>query len=187
MTRVIAPGEWLERGPVRLRLVELTDCTERYVGWLEDPEVNRYLETRWTEQNLETIRAFVGGMVNSPHSYLFAIVDPRGEHVGNIKLGPVEPRHLYADVSYFLGDRAAWGKGYATIAVRMVTRFGFDRVGLNRVQAGFYETNVGSHRVLEKAGFTYEGRLLKKLRQTDGAPWEDHLWYGAVRGTWQDP
>ena len=39
----------------------------------------------------------------------------------------------------------------------MATRFGFDRVGLNRVQAGFYETNVGSHRVLEKAGFTYEG------------------------------
>jgi [ribosomal protein S5]-alanine N-acetyltransferase len=187
MKRVIAPGEWLERSPVRLRLVELADCTEYYVKWLQDPEVNRYLETRWTEQTIDTIRDFVSGMVNSPHSYLFAIVDPDGRHVGNIKLGPIEPRHLYADVSYFLGARSAWGKGYATVAVRMATRFGFDRLGLNRVQAGFYETNVGSHRVLEKAGFTYEGRLLKKLRQTETAAWEDHLWYGAVRDTWRDP
>ena len=124
-------------------------------------------------------------MLASSHSYLFGIF-PRdsGKHVGNVKLGPIEPRHLYADVSYFLGDREAWGKGYGTDAVRVATRFGFERAKLHRVQAGFYETNVGSQRVLEKAGFTYEGRLTKKLRQSEGAAWEDHLWYGALSDTW---
>lgn len=183
--RLIGPGEWLEGERVRLRLVELTDCTDDYVAWLGDEEVNRYLETRWSVQTLSSIREFVAAMLVSHHSYLFGIFDREaGRHVGNVKLGPIERRHLYADVSYFLGDRSAWGKGYATDAVVCATRFGFDRAGLHRVQAGFYETNVGSQRVLEKAGFVYEGRLAKKLRQREGAPFEDHLWFGALRETW---
>lgn len=188
MARAITPDERLVRGDVRLRLVTLADCTERYVGWLRDPEVNRYLETRWSEQTLESVRAFVASMVDSPDSYLFAITIGDDErHVGNIKLGPIQSRHLYADVSYFIGERAAWGKGYASTAVRLATRFGFERCGLHRVQAGFYESNVGSHRVLEKAGFTRDGSLAKQLRLTADGPFEDHVWFGALKDEWKDP
>lgn len=186
MVRAIKPGEWLVRDDVRLRLVELSDCGDRYVSWLLDPDVNRYLETRWAEQTLDTVRSFVSSMIASPDSYLFAIF-VADQHIGNVKLGPVESRHLYADVSYFIGERSAWGKGYATTAVRLATRFGFERLGLHRVQAGFYESNVGSQRVLEKAGFLYEGRLKSKLRQSRDSAWEDHLWYGALRESWVDP
>lgn len=186
MARAIAPGEWVEGRNVRLRLVEPSDCNERYVTWLNDPDVSRYLETRWTPQTIDTVRAFVEGMVDSPHSYLFGIFEiTSASHVGNVKLGPIDPHHLYADVSYFIGERSAWGKGYGTEAVRLATAFAFERLGLHRVQAGFYETNRGSQRVLEKAGFRFEGRLSKKLRQGDGAPWEDHLWFGALRDDWR--
>ena len=182
--RPIQAGERLhgESGGVSLRLLELGDCSERYVAWLADPTVNEFLETRYAEQSLEAIRAFVASMLESPHSYLFAILDPGGRHVGNIKIGPVVPRHLYADVSYFIGERDAWGKGYGTAAVRIVTRFGFDRLGLHRCQAGLYESNIGSQRVLEKAGYVLDGRLSKQLRIHDR--WEDHVWFGALRETW---
>ncbi len=183
MARAILPAERLEGERVALRLVTLDDCNERYVAWLADPEVNRYLETRYAEQTLEMIRSFVSSMLASDHSYLFAIVESTTrEHVGNVKIGPVVPRHLFADVSYFIGERSAWGKGYGTEAVRLVTRFGFERLGLHRCQAGFYESNIGSQRVLEKAGYTLEARLLKQLRIEDR--WEDHVWYGALRDTW---
>jgi [ribosomal protein S5]-alanine N-acetyltransferase len=183
MDRAILPGESLPGGRVSLRLLTPSDCTDRYVAWLADPEVNRFLETRYAEQTLEMIQGFVTSMLSSEHSYLFAIVEnTSGEHVGNIKIGPVVPRHLYADVSYFVGERSAWGKGYGTEAVRLVTRFGFERLGLHRCQAGFYESNIGSQRVLEKAGYTREARLVKQLRIDDR--WEDHIWYGALRDTW---
>ena len=42
-----------------LRPLEKADCTNLYVSWLNDPEVNRYLETRHTPQTLETVEAFV--------------------------------------------------------------------------------------------------------------------------------
>lgn len=181
----IGAAEWLHGNRTMLRLIDVEDCTDAYVGWLQDPEVNRYLETRFVDQSLDTIRAFVSHMRASSHSYLFGIFERESRrHVGNVKLGPIEPHHRYADVSYFLGERDAWGKGYATDAVRTATRFGFERLGLHRVQAGFYETNVGSHRVLEKAGFAYEGRLVKKLRQSPDGAWEDHVWFGALADTW---
>jgi RimJ/RimL family protein N-acetyltransferase len=184
-TRAIQPGDRLTEGGkagVTLRLVELADCTDRYVAWLADPVVNEFLETRYVEQSIASIKAFVSAMLESPDSYLFAILDPRGRHIGNIKIGPVVPRHLYADVSYFIGEREAWGKGYGTDAVRIATRFGFERLGLHRCQAGLYESNVGSQRVLEKAGYSLDGRLAKQLRIGDR--WEDHVWFGALRETW---
>ena len=181
-------GEWWEGKAVRLRLVTLDDCGERYVAWLADPEVNRYLETRFMTQTIEMVRGFVSDMLASPINYLFAIVDRASEqHIGNVKIGPVNTHHAYADVSYFLGERASWGRGLGTDACCAATRFAFERLGLHRVQAGFYETNLGSQKVLTKAGFSYEGRLRKKLRQSDDGEWEDHVWFAALKEDWTTP
>ena len=175
--RLISPGELFAGQRCHLRLLTTADCSERYLGWLRDPEVSRYLETRWQPQTLETVREFVAAMEASPDSYLFAILVD-GQHVGNIKVGPIHPRHAHADVSYFIGERAQWGKGIATDAIRVATRIAFERLGLHRVQAGLYEGNVGSARALEKAGYRFEGRFRRQLRGPHD--WEDHLWYGLV-------
>jgi [ribosomal protein S5]-alanine N-acetyltransferase len=181
--RAISPDERLEGERVTLRLVTRADCTARYVAWLADPEVNRYLETRWSPQPLESVRAFVDGMLESTHSYLFAIVRREtGEHVGNVKVGPVDARHAYADVSYFVGERSAWGKGLGTEAVQLATDFGFERLGLARMQAGLYRENVGSQRVLEKCGYVVEGTLRSKLALGDGR--DDHVVLGLLRDEW---
>jgi ribosomal-protein-alanine N-acetyltransferase len=182
--RRVEVDERFRGAKVTLRLVTLADCTERYVGWLQDPEVSKYLETRWSEQTLASVRAFVEGMLASEHSYLFAIVEnATGAHVGNIKVGPIHPRHGHADVSYFLGDRETWGRGLATEAIAIVTFIAFERLGLHRVQAGLYEGNAASGRALEKVGYTLEGRQRKQLVGPRG--WEDHLWYGLLRDEWR--
>lgn len=171
--------EKLKGEHVSLRAIQLDDCQERYVSWLNDPEVNRYLETRWSVQSLESVRSYVEKMISDPFNYLFAILENgTGLHVGNIKIGPIEPHHKFASISYFVGERAAWGKGYATEAIRLVTRFGFERLGLHSIQAGIYENNLGSARALKKAGFVFEGGLRKQMRTEDG--WEDHLFFSTV-------
>lgn len=185
MARRVEVDERFVGSRITLRLVTLADCTDRYVAWLEDPEVNRYLETRWSTQDLASVRSFVAGMLERDDSYLFAIVDnSAGSHVGNIKLGPIQPRHAFADVSYFIGERSAWGKGFASEAIRMVAGIAFERLDLHRVQAGLYEGNVGSARALEKAGFTMENRQRKQLRGAGPDAWEDHVWYGLLREEW---
>ncbi|MFQ5890824.1 MAG: GNAT family N-acetyltransferase [Gemmatimonadota bacterium] len=176
----IGDEDWFHSERLLLRLVTPEDCGERYLSWLCDERVNRYLETRWSEQTIESIGEFVAEMRASEENHLFAIVkrDAR-EHIGNIKLGPVNANHGYADISYFIGDPRMWGKGYATEAIRTATVIGFDVLGLHRLQAGVYKTNVGSTRALEKVGYRLEGRFRKQLRAEDG--WQDHLWYGLLR------
>jgi RimJ/RimL family protein N-acetyltransferase len=66
--KAIRPREFLEGSRTRLRLVESSDCGPRYLSWLSDPEVNRYLETRWQPQTEESIRSFVAAMQADPWS-----------------------------------------------------------------------------------------------------------------------
>jgi RimJ/RimL family protein N-acetyltransferase len=181
--KAIQPRDFLFGEEVALRLVVAADCGSTYESWLADPEVNKYLETRWMKQSQESIRSFVEAMLVDPACYLFAIIDrSSGLHVGNIKLGPISACHGCADISYFIGDRACWGRGLATAAIGLVTDFGFQSLGLHRIQAGAYQSNLGSAIALERNGFRREGCWRSQLRVGDG--WEDHLWFGILRDEW---
>jgi ribosomal-protein-alanine N-acetyltransferase len=108
----------------------------------------------------------------------FAIV-VGDEAVGGIgvRLGEDVGRRS-AEIGYWLGE-AHWGRGIATEAVNTFSEYAFDAYDLVRLWASVFETNPASCRVLEKAGYVYEGRLrrsvLKAGRTLDG------LLYARVR------
>lgn len=88
----------------------------------------------------------------------FAIA-PGGEAVGGIGLVPgVDIERVSAEVGYWLG-RTVWGRGLASAALRSITRYAFDVLGLERVFALPFEANAASARVLVKAGYRLEGVL----------------------------
>lgn len=143
---------------ISLRQIEMRDCTKRYVEWLNDPEVNQYLETKWFRQDMESIEAFVKSQRENEHSILFAIISNEdNRHIGNIKIGPINMHYRHADISYFIGDKQFWNKGIATEAISLVCEFGFGELGLHRIEAGAYAAAVGSWKALEKNGFQREG------------------------------
>lgn len=143
-----------------LRQIELTDCTQSYVQWLNDPEINRHLETRWNRQDMESIKDFVQFQRNNDHSILFAIITKNAnKHIGNIKIGPIHPHYLFADISYLIGEKSFWNKGIASEAINLACKFGFEELGLRKIEAGAYATAVGSWKALEKNGFIREATL----------------------------
>lgn len=143
---------------VSLRQIEPEDCNSFYVTWLNDPDVIRYMETKWSEQTIESITQFVKTQRDSIDSVLFAIINNEtGRHIGNIKIGPIHPHYKHADISYFIGDKTCWNKGLATEAVRLVCRFGFEELGLHRIEAGAYDVAKSSQAILLKNGFRKEG------------------------------
>ena len=74
------------------------------------------------------------------------------------------------------------GRGYATEAVRQAVDAAFGPLELHRVQAAVMPRNVGSIRVLEKAGFREEGFARRYLRIAGN--WEDHKLYAVTREEW---
>ena len=63
-----------------------------------------------------------------------------------------------AEVGYWLGE-PFWGRGIATRALRVFSRWALHELEFARLEARVYEGNPASRRVLEKAGFTLEGRM----------------------------
>ena len=154
------PGAVVTGTRVYLREVRQSDVNERYYAWLNDPEVNQFLETRFVPQSLESIAEFVKRMSGKSDEPFFAICTTDGEeHIGNIKIGPINWRHRHADVSLLIGEKRFWGKGYATEAIGLVTKFGFEVLNLMKLEAGCYEENEGSARAFEKCGYAREGLL----------------------------
>src|SRR5215510_773343 len=84
-----------------------------------------------------------------------------GEAVGGIGLLPPDDVHRRgAEIGYWLGE-TYWGRGIATEALRAFVPWCFQHFPICRLYAYVFEWNPASRRVLEKAGFTLEGHLLK--------------------------
>ena len=162
---------------LQLRPVTLDDCNQSYLNWLEDKRINQYLETRWSQQSINSIQAFVKSMSEDENSHLLAIVHKKSnQHIGNIKLGPINRIHKHADISYFIGEPSFWGQGLATEAIQRVTDYGLNELGLESIHAGVYSGNTGSSKALEKAGYQFQGKFNNQLTGPKGR--EDHIWYG---------
>jgi ribosomal-protein-alanine N-acetyltransferase len=165
---------------LHLRCLQDDDVTPRYVAWLNDPAVNRFLEVRFARQTIESTRDFVRAVNASRDTLLLGIfVDEGRRHVGNIKIGPVNTHHRRADIGLVVGEAGEWGKGYATEAIWMIAEHGFRAMGLQKITAGCYGDNTGSLRAFEKAGFVLEARLPQHWQAADGV--QDGLLLGMTR------
>jgi RimJ/RimL family protein N-acetyltransferase len=154
-----------------LILKELTsnDVTQQYIEWLNDFEVNKYLESRFLRQDQRTVKEFVETCQKSRLNFLFGIfIKNSMKHIGNIKLGPINTHHNYAEIGLMIGDKDSWGKGFASKAVSMVTQFGFYQLKLEKISAGCYESNIGSKKAFEKSGYQVEGLLRNHVELADG-------------------
>jgi RimJ/RimL family protein N-acetyltransferase len=86
-------------------------------------------------------------------------IEVNGEAAGGIGVFLQQDVERYsAEIGYWLGE-AYWNRGITTAAVRRFTDYAFDRFGLCRLYANVFETNPGSCRVLERAGYQLVGRL----------------------------
>lgn len=111
-------------------------------------------------------------------NYTFAIEKKSdAEFIGlfGLKLG--SEKYKRAEVWYKI-HRNHWNKGYATEALNAVLNFGFKTLKLHRIEAGCAVDNLGSIRVLEKAGMTKEGRRKQILPLKSG--WADNFEYAIL-------
>ena len=73
---------------IYLRTLTPDDASVRYRNWLNDPEVNQYLETR--ESTVAALKAYIKKQIDNPNSLFLGIFDSWNDiHIGNIKLEPI--------------------------------------------------------------------------------------------------
>jgi ribosomal-protein-alanine N-acetyltransferase len=110
--------------------------------------------------------------------YTFAIqLTGTNQFVGLIALVLSNAKYNKAEVWYKL-DSGYWGKGLATDALNLILQFGFQELKLHRIESGCAMNNVGSAKVMEKAGFQLEGVKRQVLPLKSG--WSDAFSYAIL-------
>lgn len=159
-----------------IRLQPLTkDMIPLFCRWFADLEVTRYLVLRFPPSpGMEA--EWLERTARSDVDVVWAItVD--GRPIGSIGIHASDWRNRRASTGIMIGERSEWGKGYASEAMRLRTRFAFEELGLEKLSTWVFTENKGSIRALEKAG--YKGCGLARKHEYRRGRWHD-AWLGEV-------
>ncbi len=140
------------------------------------PEVNRF-NTLGMPENLQKTEEVVEKWLMG-NDLIFKIeLKSEGNFIGIIALHIGNPKFERGEAWYKLHPNF-WNNGYATEALNRIIHFGFDQLKLHRIEAGCAVENLGSIKVLEKAGMKKEGRKRQSLPLKSG--WSDSFEYAII-------
>lgn len=146
-----------------------------YTRWLADRRITRYVDFRdgikpGREQD------WLNGVAGSPADILWAII-AKDRCVGLTGIYAIDWRNLRGNTGIIIGDSSAWGRGYATEAVRLRTQYAFSQTKLEKLQAEVFAGNIGGWRCIQKIGYMQYGMSRRHVLH-DGK-WHD-VWLGEI-------
>jgi RimJ/RimL family protein N-acetyltransferase/nicotinamidase-related amidase len=164
-----------------LRAFRYDDADSMLNNWISDDEVQKmYCEPSYktVEELMPLLDRYIGRN-QSGYYYRWAVVlRETGECIGQVAYFFVDARNRLAEIEYCIGI-AFQSKGYATEAIKAIVDYGFERIGLNKVQACVKPSNTASARVVKKCGFRQDGILRKHLYR--GGSYEDRIIFSIIR------
>ena len=173
---------------VRLSGLDAEELGKAFSRWSRDSEFRRLIDSgvaqlnspkavqKWLEKEIEE---------QPSHQHWFSIRKLDDDALlGDIDLYIYNWTGRDAFVGLGIGEREFWGKGYGTDVMRVILRYAFTEVNLNRVTLNVFEYKPRAIRSYEKAGFRHEGRVRQVLNK-EGKRW-DMLYMGILREEWME-
>jgi RimJ/RimL family protein N-acetyltransferase len=146
---------------IRLRRDERNDLP-KFVEWLNDPEIRRYLTMYLPISQASEEQWFENMLKRPPEEQPLGIEIKDGDGwrlIGNCDFFDINWRTRSAEVGILIGEKSCWNKGYGTEVMRLLLRHGFGTLNLNRIFLRVDAENLGGIRAYQKAGFIQEARL----------------------------
>ena len=180
MPRILLPDPPLTDGVVTLRPPTESDAEAVY-EYCQDPEIGR-----WTvipdPYSLEDARTWIASAGNGPAAgdeVGFVIASASDDSpLGSCGLTRIHWEDLRAEIGYVVAASAR-RKGLGTRALRLLSRWALEELGLERVEAPVHPRNEPSQRLARAAGFTEEG-LFRSYRERKGRR-EDYLIFSLIK------
>jgi ribosomal-protein-alanine N-acetyltransferase len=105
----------------------------------------------------------IGRFYRKGEFFDWAVVEKAsGKMIGTCGFARLEKNHRIGEIGYVLNP-AYHGRGYATEAASAVIRYGFETLGLNRIEGRYMVENIASRKVMEHCGLVFEGVLRESM------------------------
>jgi len=164
-----------------LRPIQLDDDKDMF-EYCSDDDVIKYL---WFEKHdsIEFSRYVIEKLflnrvdVGIPEAYAI-VLKSSNKMIGTIDVNQVHFNEV--GVIGYVIHKDYWGKGIVSEALETLIPILFYHCGFYRLEINHCADNVGSARVIEKAGFIQEGRFRRRKRERDGHR-ADYIYYGLCK------
>lgn len=114
----------------------------------------------------------------------FIIVDEEIGDVGSIYLRDINLQHRKAEFGIFIGEKSACGKGIGTQAAKLLLKYAFENMHLNKIFLRVFADNIGAIKSYEKVGFVEEGIFREDVLINEKP--KDVVFMGIVRREWEN-
>ncbi|KGE19496.1 hypothetical protein PWYN_09215 [Paenibacillus wynnii] len=169
-----------------LRAISLDDAEALFHCW-SHPEVSHWLGTPILSSVTETRELIVRllELAQENESLRFSIVLPEGTVIGSCGFNNWQLEGAYRGELGCELRPEFWGNGYMSEALRLLLKFGFESMGLNRIEVICHPGNARAAKLFTKLGFTQEG-ILRQYRHTE-AGFQDVAMYSLLNTDgWQN-
>lgn len=149
---------------VKLRAYKKEDI-ERNTEFINNPDIRQSLfPTMPFPATVQEQEKWFGEISSRNNHYDFAIEClETGEFIGGCGIHRISWKNRHLDLSVFIGDKKFWGNGYGTDTMKVLVRFAFDQLNMNKVKLNVFSSNKGAIKCYEKSGFKVEGVLRDEI------------------------
>lgn len=131
---------------------------------MNDPKIVQFLESRFKSYSREDLQDYVKMMNADDLNFLFGIyLNDTNQHVGNVKIGPINHVHRHAGIGIIIGERDLWGLGLGREVILLATDYAFSSLNLNKLTTTIYASNTASYRAFAAADYTLVGTLKRHV------------------------
>jgi len=135
--------------------LSLKHLSMKYVSWLNNPQVNKYLESGG-DYTFEKLESFLKEQEQKGILFWAIVTKISKKHIGNIKIDPIDVENNSGEYGIMMGDTDEWGKGYAKEASLAVINYCFNQLGFSKITLGVLEQNIAALKLYENLGFQQE-------------------------------
>jgi len=152
--------------------------SEDYLKWMNDVEVTKtlgrfdYLMPVGREKLVEYYKSidrdrtiFLAIYIGQADSTSQEDKKDDKKFIGTLKIYDIDMLAKRASIGIAIGDRASWGKGYATASIHIACKYCFEVLSVRKITAGYIANNIAMERAFIKNGFEAE------------AVFKEHLYY----------
>ncbi len=134
------------------------------------------LEMNSSLEKTETYISIKNKEIEEKTNFTLAIRDKKNQKiVGLILIKKIDWIKKIGEIAYCIGSELE-GKGVTSFAVKEMTSFAFEELGLKTLQIIAHQTNLGSVKVAEKNGFVWQRTLQNEFTPTNGTPLDMELY-----------
>ena len=140
----------------RIKLVPLSEkfINQKYLSWVNDPEVTEFLEIGNKRYQLEDLFLYLHDSKISGRLNYAVLAEESNQHIGNASIYSIDKKNKKFEIGWFIGEKNFWGGHYAPMIIFYLHKIGFMELGLESCGGGVNEEHIKARMTNKFIGYS---------------------------------